>query len=493
MRRIRLVLGPATMAGLLGLHVLGCSSDEGGEIAELQQAAVGDFLPGLLVSDAELLDEAREAFLAVEGITDGVGPIFNERSCGGCHLEGAVGGSGPNTERRFGRFVNGIFDPLDELGGTLRQLFTVANFNNPNLPAASRGRCQAGNPTLCCVPAEVDPPQATVRNVGRVTQSLFGLGLVDAIPDSFFDGLAAAQPAAIRGVVNRVPVFLPNPGDPSQGILTTRVGRFGWKSGVPSLMQFSADAYNNEMAITTQSCFEGQSLNTFALENAPNAAAGSFLDGCDDLAPRQPPEFAAAVGLPPAQGAQVDDAVGSCAGGRTEIQDDVFLFAVFMTALAPTPRDTSNQIAVNAGDPLFTSTGCAGCHVRNTFRTPANPPPLDISGDGEEFIRVPGNFAFNPFSDFLKHDMGALGDMIGDAPPDDPAQGLGDTVATTRQMRTAPLWGIRFRNRLLHDGRCQDIACAIRAHDGQGAAARNAFNALSGANQHNLVQFVRSL
>ena len=131
--------------------------------------------------------------------------------------------------------------------------------------------------------------------------------------------------------------------------------------------------------------------------------------------------------------------------------------------------------------------------MRTTFRTPANPAPVTIDAAGSESIRVPGNFAFNPFSDFLKHDMGTLGDMIGDAPPDDPAQGLGDTVATTRQMRTAPLWGIRFRNRLLHDGRCQDVACAIRAHDGQGAAARNAFNALSGTSQHNLVQFVRSL
>jgi CxxC motif-containing protein (DUF1111 family) len=481
---------PALVAGIFAA---GCGADgstEDGPIAISEQALVGDFLPGLQVSSPDLLDEAEEAFLAVESINDGVGPIFNERSCAGCHLEGAVGGSGPNTERRFGRFVNGIFDPLDELGGTLRQLFSVGNFNNPNLPTASRGRCQAGNPTLCCVPVEVEPAAATVRNVGRVTQTLFGLGLVDAIPDSFFDALAAAQPASIRGVVNRVPVFLPNPGDPSQSLLSTRVGRFGWKAGVPSLIQFSGDAYNNEMAITTQSCFRGTTVNTFALENAPNAPAGTFLDGCDDLAPRQ---FGPNPGgLTTAQWRQVDDPVGVCSNGRTEIQDDVFLFAVFMTALAPAPRDFSDLNAIQQGDPLFTSTGCAGCHVRTTFRTPATPPAVSI-GDGGEFIRVPGNFAFNPFGDFLKHDMGALGDRIGEAPPDDPAQGLGDTVATTRQMRTAPLWGIRFRNRLLHDGRCQDIACAIRAHDGQGAAARNAFNALSGASQHNLVQFVRSL
>jgi CxxC motif-containing protein (DUF1111 family) len=460
-------------------------------LASTEQQAVGDFLPGLVTSSAELLGEADDAFRAVESINDGVGPIFNERACGNCHTEGSNGGAGVQIERRFGTFTAaGIFNPLAQLGGTLRQLFSVANFNNPNLPAASRGRCQPGNPTLCCVPVEQEPPQATVRNVGRLTTALFGLGLVDALPDSTFDAIAAAQPAAIRGVVNRVPTFLPNPGDASQTLLGARVGRFGWKAGVPTLMQFSADAYNNEMAITTQSCFRGTTVNTFALENIPNALPGTGIDGCDDLAPRQTGPNPG--GLTAAQWAQVDDPVGVCSGGRTEVQDDVFLFTVFMTALAPAPRDFSDQTAVSRGDPLFTSTGCSGCHVRNTFRTPANPARVDI-GNGEEFVRVPGNFAFNPFSDFLKHDMGSLGDMIGDAPPDDPAQGLGDTVAQTRQMRTPPLWGARFRNRYLHDGRCSDIACAVRAHDGQGAAARNAFNALSGESQHNLVQFVRSL
>jgi CxxC motif-containing protein (DUF1111 family) len=479
----------------LGALALGCSSgtpvgEPQESVANVEEKAVGAFLPGVQVSSPDLLAEARAAFAANEAIQDGLGPIFNERACGNCHQEGALGGAGPNTERRFGRFVNGIFDPLASLGGTLRQLFTVGNFNNPNLPAASRGRCQPGNPTLCCVPVEVEPPQATVRNVGRLTTPLFGLGLVDTIPDSVFDGIAAAQPAAIRGVVNRVPIFLPNPGDPSQALLGTRVGRFGWKAGISTLVQFAGDAYNNEMAITTQHCIRGTTVNTFALENPPNAPPGTGLDGCDDLAPRQTGPNPG--GLTAAQWAQVDEPVGVCTGGRTELQDDVFLFTAFMTALAPVPRDFSDQISITRGDPLFSSAGCAGCHVRTTFRTPANPAPVDI-GNGTEFVRVPGNFAFNPFSDYLKHDMGTLGDMIGEAPPDDPANGLGDTVATTRQMRTAPLWGLRVRNRLLHDGRCSDVSCAVRAHDGQGAAARNAFNALSAADQHNLVQFVRSL
>jgi CxxC motif-containing protein (DUF1111 family) len=94
---------------------------------------------------------------------------------------------------------------------------------------------------------------------------------------------------------------------------------------------------------------------------------------------------------------------------------------------------------------------------------------------------------FHPFSDFLIHDMGSLGDNIG--------VNAGDTPAQARMMRTAPLWGLRFRNHLLHDGHIQgsDVPGAIRAHDGQAATARNAFNALSAANQHNLVQYIYSL
>jgi CxxC motif-containing protein (DUF1111 family) len=478
------IFSPTTQISLGGIAALllgvGCSAPAETEtVSESQSYAFGDRLPGLQ-SSAGVLDEAAEVFGDNESINDGVGPIFNMTACGGCHSNGAMGGAGEQIERRFGRFVNGAFDGLANRGGSLRQLFTVANFNNPNLPAGSRGRCNAGNPTLCCVPLEVESSEATVHNVGRLTTPVFGLGLVDSLPDSTFDALAAAQPAAIRGNVGRAGMVLPNPGDGSQSIGSTRVTRFGWKGGVPSLMQFSADAYVNEMGITTQSCFRGTTINGFAIESAPNGVP--VPDGCDDLAPRQTGTNPG--GLTATQWAQVDDAVGSCAGGRTEIQDDVFLFAVFMTSLAPGPRDFTNQIEITRGDPLFTSTGCSGCHVRNTFRTPASPARLDIDGTGEEFVRVPANFAFNPFSDFLTHDMGALGDQIGNN---------GDSQAVTRRMRTAPLWGIRVRNHLLHDGRCGDIACAIRAHDGQAAAARNAFNALSSANQHSLTEFVRSL
>ena len=453
---------------LLGTTLIaaGCG-DLADDTSSFVSAVIGDRLPGLQ-GDADLLAEANDAFNTFEDANDGLGPIFNAQACGQCHTNGAIGGAGEQIERRFGRFDNGVFNPLANEGGSLRQLFTLGSFT-------------ALNGQACSVPLEREPADATVRNVGRLTTPTFGLGLVDAMPDSFFDGLVAAEPAAQRGIVNRGQIVLPNPGDPSQAIGTTRVTRFGWKAGVPSMIQFAADAYVNEMGITTQSCFRGAAVTGFAVESAPNGVPVSA--NCDDRAPRQTGTNPGG-GLTATQWAQVDDAVGACTNGRTEIQDDVFLFAVFMTALAPAPRDLSDQIAVTRGQPLFSQVGCNNCHVTTTFRTPANPAPVSIDAAGTESVRVPGNFAFNPYSDFAVHDMGTLGDQIGNA---------GDSLAVTRRMRTAPLWGVRFRNHLLHDGRCSDVVCAVQAHDGQAAAARNAFNALSSANQHNIVQFVRSL
>src|SRR6185436_4083165 len=109
------------------------------------------------------------------------------------------GGAGEQIERRYGQVSNGIFHELPNRGGTLRQLKTLGTFSN-------------GTQT-CTVPLEVEPPEANVRNVGRLTTPLFGLGLVDAMPDSFFTGLVAAEPAAVRGTVITAPVLVPNPRD----------------------------------------------------------------------------------------------------------------------------------------------------------------------------------------------------------------------------------------------------------------------------------------
>jgi CxxC motif-containing protein (DUF1111 family) len=144
-----------------------------------------------------------------------------------------------------------------------------------------------------------------------------------------------------------------------------------------------------------------------------------------------------------------------------------------MTFLAPPPQQSQSTAQTIEGRLEFTAIGCNGCHTAQTFTTPAHP------ANG-----VPGNFKFNPFSDFLLHDMGSLGDQIGNA---------GDSLATTRLMRTAPLWGIRFRTKLLHDGRASDIPSAIKAHDGQAANSVRLYNLAAQIDQGNLVRYVQSL
>lgn len=421
----------ATLAGC-GAAVDGESEDLGNS----EEFVIGDQLSGISSAD---FATAKANFQAVETIDDGLGPIFNEAACGNCHTQGAVGGAGAQIERRFGRFDNGVFNPLANEGGSLRQLRTLGMFTN----AAGK---------KCNVPLEVEPADATVHNVGRLTTPLFGLGLVDTISDSQLQTIAATETGTTSGVVNMVTILLPDPTDPNQSVGGKRAGRFGWKAGVPTLAQFAADAYVNEMGITTTHCSKGTLVRDFATESAPNGVP--VAAGCDDNVP----------GL--------DDAVegGTCTSGETKLQDDVENFRKFMTFLAPPPRGSGST---TQGQILFGTTGCAGCHSLVTFRTPAHP----TNG-------VPGNMNFQPFSDFLVHDMGSLGDQIGNA---------GDSQAVTRRMRTAPLWGIRFRGALLHDGRATNIRDAILAHAGQAQTAVTIFKVLPSAQQTSLINYVNSL
>jgi len=313
---------------------------------------------------------------------------------------------------------------------------------------------------------EHEPADANVHNVGRRSLPLFGLGLIDAMPDGFFDFLAAIEPASTRGKVLRAIPNFPDVRDPNQSLTAKRVARFGIKNQQTNLVSFSGDAYVNEMGITTQNCYKGTSILAFAFENLPNNVAQPA--GCNggDLAPAQPAGD-------PSVPVETDDAVGSCAGGRSEVQDDLANFLFFMENLAPPPQDTSDPISFAIGSVNFANAGCINCHSPVPFVTPAHP-----------FNGVPGGTVFFPFSDFLVHDMGSLGDGIGNT---------GDSVATTRLMRTAPLWGARFNTQFLHDGRAHTVREAILAHDGQGLAARNAFAAMGSFNQTFLIRFVNSL
>ena len=117
---------------------------------------------------------------------------------------------------------------------------------------------------------------------------------------------------------------------------------------------------------------------------------------------------------------------------------------------------------------LFTQIGCASCHVRSL-------------ASGASPVAALRFQTFYPYSDFLLHDMGRLGD------------GVEQGQATGGEMRTAPLWGLRLFTAFLHDGRAGTIEEAILAHDGQGRAARDRFAALPAEEKVTLVAFLRTL
>jgi len=440
------------MLGGALLFAASSCSDLQGDGQSSASFALGDALPG---TNATTFAAAKANFQAAEGAPDGLGPIFNERSCMFCHQTGAVGGAGENIERRYGTLTNGVFDPLANTGGSLRQLFGLGTFTVGN-----GQNCQSGT--------DANPAPGATIFAGRVTTPTFGLGLVDSLPDSAFDTLASREATGIRGIVNRVSIVLPNPADASQSVGSTRVGRFGWKGGVPNLAQFSPDAYLNEMGITTTHCSKGVPNLSFATENRANRApTNAIINGCpDDQKPGIDDDFAGEN--------------NNCSGGRNELQDDVANFTFFMAHLAPPAA-----VAITAGTSqdrgrtLFNSAAlqCSGCH-----RTDADI-FVSTSAGG-----VPSGIRFAPYSDFLIHDMGTAGDGIGNA---------GDSVSVTHRMRTAPLWGLRSRNKLMHDGGTTDRQVAIQRHAGgtagQGTAAANAFNALTSSQKTDLVNFLQTL
>ncbi len=361
----------------------------GVSLAGLNAAEVADFAAG------------KVEFLNVEDVAGGLGPIFNDVSCVACHFQGGAGGASNTLVTRFGRVTNGVFDPLVGLGGPLLQRRAIA----PEY-------------------LEVVPREANVV-ARRMTTPLFGAGLLEAIPDAVISAYAAAaKPDGVRGRAAMVK-------DPVSG--ETRVGRFGWKAQHATLDGFAADAYLNEMGVTSR---------YFPEENAPNgnkallAKADKVLD----------PEDALAVGAE---------------------KSDLNLAADFMRLLAAVPRLPSNA-SIASGEALFRDVGCVVCHV----------PSMTT---GVSRIAALSNKPAAAYSDLLLHDMGRLGDGIAQPP------------ATGKEMRTAPLWGIRLRNRYLHDGRAGTLDMAVLEHDGEAKAARDRYAKLPAAKRQALVAFLNSL
>jgi CxxC motif-containing protein (DUF1111 family) len=351
------------------------------------------------------LAAAAEEFAGPEGISDGVGPVFNATGCGECHATPVLGGSSQVAERRAG-FFNG-FQFIEHPGGSL--------IHDRAIDASIQ---------------ETLIPTSNVFTF-RGSQSILGDGFVEAIGNTTLASIASTQPPAMRGQIIQVPV-LEKPG-------TTRAGRFGWKGQHASLLSFSADAYLNEMGVTSP------------LQPVENTSNGTSVDQFDTI---PDPD---------------DEGV------------DAELFALFMRSTKAPPRDAARAATPEAmaGSTIFNQIGCSVCHTREIVTAP---PGTSMNGGALKVANALGNKRIRPFGDFLLHDIGTGDGIVQNGGP-----------STRNKVRTAPLWGLRARGRLMHDLLSQNIVDAIQRHDNQAASSRRAFNGLSRGEQSRLMAFLNSL
>ena len=182
-----------SLGAAIAIGAVGCLGEDAGGHFSLDRRAVARRRPAR--HQRHELRGGEGQLRPTETQQDGLGPIFNERSCSACHSNGATGGAGQNVERRYGTLTNGVFNGLGNTGGSLRQLFGIGGYNpSPGL------NCQSGT--------DANPAPGATMFAGRVTTPTFGLGLVELIPDGTIQAIAAAQPAAIRGIANMATIHL---------------------------------------------------------------------------------------------------------------------------------------------------------------------------------------------------------------------------------------------------------------------------------------------
>ena len=373
----------------------------------------------------------------------GLGPVFDNVSCEGCHAgdgRGRPPGDGEIAESFLVRIsypgrdaITGAPNPVPGFGGQL-QLRAIAG----SIPEATlyigyselTGRFADGTTYSLRVPSysfgsDYKSISKKMLFSPRVAPVNFGLGLLEAIPQATL--LAKEDPTdanndAISGVANRVW---------DAAAKRTTIGRFGWKAGAPNLIQQTAGAYNGDMGVTS-SLFAAESCEGDRPECAPHA-----------------PEVS-------------DQTV-------IEVARDMQTLGV------PARRNLADAVAT-LGEATFYQVGCAACHTPTvTTGTLAGVPSV-------------ANQVIHPYTDLLLHDMGP--DLADDRP---------DFQATGREWRTPPLWGIGLvqtvngHSNFLHDGRARSLMEAVLWHGGEAKKARDAVIGLPSGARTALIRFLESL
>lgn len=398
--------------------------------------------------------------------SDGLGPVYNARSCQSCHLKDGRGhppnGNWPednavsmflrlsippqsDTDRELLRSGRASVIPEPTYGTQLQDLATPGHDGEGRMHITYREReIRLGDgeivnlqvPTYTITDLKYGELHPQTMMSPRVAQQMIGLGLLEAVPEA--DILAYEDPDdrngdGISGRANRVWSLEQN---------QLVAGRFGWKAGSPTILQQSAEAAAGDMGLGS------------ALIPKPGG----------DCTPLQPTCLAAPHG-------------GTEKNPGHEFKPQLLeLTAFYARNLAVPRRREAEDEGVMAGKRLFHEIGCASCH-RPSFTTGTSTPDPHLAGQ-----------RIWPYTDLLLHDMGA---GLADHRP--------EGQATGREWRTAPLWGIGLTEVVsghtffLHDGRARNITEAILWHSGEAQAARDGFAALSRTDREKLIAFVNSL
>ncbi|MEM7208894.1 MAG: di-heme oxidoredictase family protein [Pseudomonadota bacterium] len=398
--------------------------------------------------------------------SDGLGPIFNAKSCQRCHLKDGRGhppsGNWPDDTavsmflrlsippqsdadraRLAAREINVVAEPTY---GTQLQDFAIQghkaegrmhiDYADFDVDLAGGEKATLRRPSYRVDAPGYGPLHPQVQLSPRVAPQMIGLGLLEIIAADDILANADEQDANNDGISGK-----PNWSRDS-GTDELQLGRFGWKAGMPTMDKQNQSAFAGDIGLSTPlspypagDCTRAQAL----CQNAPH-------------------------------GAKISE-------GELEVNQELTDLVLFYTRhLAVPARRDVDDANVLAGKKLFHEARCAACHVPSfTTQVRADLPALS----GQKIW---------PYTDLLLHDMG---EGLADNRPEGDASG--------REWRTPPLWGIGLtkvvsgHEQLLHDGRARGLLEAVLWHGGEAQASRDAVVAMSPQDRKHLIQFLESL
>ncbi len=371
------------------------------------------------------------------GEGDGLGPVFNERSCVACHFQGGTGGAGPNNNNvtAFEAFpvpgrpkvvaggvhsfaINSSFEEsMDEL----RLLFPKERFTF-EVPNYGGGGCDSG-PTFTTRTETFDPVQVDEIN----TPALFGLAEIEKISNT---ALSIHSAKRSFGKIGRE---LEGKFD-GTGIGRLRelgpgkAGKFGWKGQFSTVEEFVANACAMELGLTNHKVSQTVPKRFVQDENAKL-----------DMTKQQLYELVSFVKSLPAPQQVI-------------------------------PNDPTKMAVVHRGEKLFSEIGCADCHVR------------DIGG-------VEG-----VYSDFHLYEVEH--EKVVDTyvePEFDPEFTLRFDHPRPSEWQTPPLWGVADSAPYFHDGKSPHLTAAIMRHGRDGKFSRDQFESLKDVDKRAVIAFLQTL